>query len=416
MEGMLSDKGFTAREELLRMLLEQIPGPVLLLRQKDGPILINRRCEALIGFTGRQLTYLNKIHQFVLRQWGQLGAGGYRIIIGDSAVHHAARRVSFTSEGESWSLFSLEVPVAKDVQEPGLTFAELVGRSKAFRGTVEACRRAEFVDQPVLLVGESGTGKETLARAMHLEGPFPQKNFICIQNNTEFSRFEQEQGANLARVDVALHGHTLYVDEIANFNHYNQDRMFFLIRRSQSREFKVICATSANLPVLLARGEWHRNLHDVLNACRIDVPPLRRRRDDIPPLARHFLAAINRQTGRNLSLTHETLLRLRRYEWPGNLYELESFIMRSVRRIDEVDAEITPQMLDDTIQLRPDRDAESEYNLHYAEKELILRALNDSVGSKRPKEAAARALGISIATLYRKIVDYGIRKTDVYEA
>ncbi len=416
MENMVIEKDAAAKDELILALLEQIPEPVVLLRQADKPVLLNRRCELLIGLNARQLTYLNKIRHLTLRQWTQPDANRYHLIVGNSAVHYAARRISFAPEGEQWSLYSLAPPPAgKDAGKPELTFAQLVGRSKAFRDTVDACRRVEFLDRPALLCGESGTGKETLARAMHLEGPFPRENFICIQNNTEFTRFEQEQQANPAYLGGALHGHTLYVDEIANFNHHNQDLLFFLIRRSQGGEFKVICATSADLAPLIARGEWHRNLHDVLSAGRVEVPPLRRRREDIPLLAQHFLAAINRRTGRNLRFAQETLFQIRRYEWPGNLYELESFLMRAVRGLDEVDAEITPQMLETSLHISPERGTESEYSLRYAEKELILRALNDFSGDKCPKEAAARALGIGIATLYRKLAEYGIHRSNFYE-
>ena len=401
---------------LLQSLLDQVSSPAMLLRPGESPILLNRRCELLLGFNGRQLTYLQKIGQFTLRRWGRSrDADEWRLAISGIAERFRARRVAPPGGHGDWSLLLLSLPEVSEEEKSALPFAALVGKSKAFFDTVDACRRAELPGQPVLLRGESGTGKEALARAMHLEGPFPHGNFICIHNNTEFTEFEQAQEADPARIGSILRGHTFYVDEVANFNHYNQDRLFFLTRRSQDGDFKIICSTSADLATLLARGEWHRNLHEVLSSGRIDVPPLRQRRDDILPLALHYLAEINRRAGRRLRLEPEVQAQLQRYDWPGNLYELESFLIRAVREADAVDGAITLQALETSLRIRAGRGAESEYSLRLSEKELILRALNDFSTEDRAKEAAARALGISVATLYRKLNEYGIRIHSRYD-
>jgi len=398
--------------QLLSALLNGVDKPMMLVGGAL-PVMMNRKCELLTGFNGRQLSYLHKLGRFYLRRSALSPQSGYHLYIQESDFHFLGTAVG--PAGGDCLLLEIAPPQASAPASRAASFAALIGQSAAFLNTVTACRQAEAAHLPVLLSGESGTGKEALARAMHQEGPYPEKNFICIHNHAEFTASPLLQTAEVSEAIRQLQNHTLYIDEVANLNHYNQDRLFFLLRASQAGAFKAICATSADLKKLLMRGEWHHNLYELLTVLEIKVPPLRQRKEDIPLFAQYYLNRINRQTGRALRLGREMRTEMCRYEWPGNLYELESFMMETVRTSRAVDGELDAPLLTAYKNNRFSSMGSQMYNLGTAEKAMIIRALNDFSGAKSSKKIAAQALGISLTTLYRKMEQYDIHEDNLYD-
>lgn len=406
-------------DRLMHAALEQITQPALAICASVDHLSLNRRCELLLGLNRRQLIYLRKIKQFSIRgdNCGE-NDRNLELVIYDRKVKLRGRRVRVDNYLGGWDLIVFNDSVVNyGVQEEApITFETIIGRSKVFAATVEACRLAETPGQYVLLLGESGTGKETLARCMHAEGPFPENNFVCLRNNFEFTEFfKTAYESDTFQYDERIWGHTIYIDEIANFNHYNQDRLFMLLRNSGSGKYKVICASSADLGLLLRRGEWHRNLYDILNTSRIDVPAIRHRREDIPLFAEYLLRRVNVRLNRRLTLSDELTSQMCRYDWYGNLHEMESFLISAVNVSDMPDGRIPARALDDLLSDKASSGGESDYSLARAEKALILKALNDFNDSSLSKNAAAKALGIGVSTLYRKIELYGISKSESYE-
>lgn len=213
-------------DELVEALLNEIPRPVLLIRHTEHTVFVNRRCELMLGYNGRQLSYLYKIGQLVLRHGHSSKKCDYSLSIPNSSFRFCGYGQP-AGNTQGWTLLEVSGTDAGEDDPPQLSFDNMIGRSPAFLRTIDECRRAEAPGQPVLLCGESGTGKETLARAMHLEGAFPEENWICIHNNVEFSEYRPLQSVDLSKAIGVLRRHTFYIDEVANFNHYNQDRLFF---------------------------------------------------------------------------------------------------------------------------------------------------------------------------------------------
>jgi two-component system, NtrC family, response regulator AtoC len=207
-------------------------------------------------------------------------------------------------------------------------------------------------DATVLIRGESGVGKDLIARAVHAEsprraGPFVKVNCAAIpQGLLESELFGHEKGAftgahrrKPGQFEYANKG-TIYLDEIgelllplqAKLLHVLQDFRFSRLggHGVVHVDVRVIAATNRDLEAALKRGEFREDLYYRLNVVEIRVPPLRERRDEIPMLARWFLAKFNAQYGRRKELRPETLARLRECPWSGNVRELENVIRRLV--------------------------------------------------------------------------------------
>ena len=207
-------------------------------------------------------------------------------------------------------------------------------------------------DTTVLVRGESGVGKDLIARAVHAastrrEAPFVKVNCAAIpQELLESELFGHEKGAftgahrrKLGQFEYANKG-TIYLDEIgelpvalqAKLLHVLQDFRFSRVGGHAVLEVdaRVIAATNRDLDEAMRRGEFRQDLYYRLNVVGIRVPPLRERREEIPALARWFLAKFNAQYGRKKQLPPESLTRLCEYSWPGNIRELENVMRRLV--------------------------------------------------------------------------------------
>jgi DNA-binding NtrC family response regulator len=229
----------------------------------------------------------------------------------------------------------------------------LVWRSPAMERVIELVRRASPSRSNVLLTGESGTGKELLARATHHLSPRAGGSFVVVNTGSvptdllESTLFGHMRGsftgavANRRGLFEVAEGGTIFLDEIGTIALATQAK---LLRVIQEREFipvggeqnvkvdvRIIAATNADLPRMVSEGTFREDLYYRLNVITIEIPPLRRRREDIPALANHFLrrfAEENRRTG--IALTPQGLDVLVNYHWPGNVRQLENVIERAV--------------------------------------------------------------------------------------
>ena len=232
-------------------------------------------------------------------------------------------------------------------------FDQLVGRSPAMRRVYEIVRQIADTTATVLITGESGTGKELIARAIHRQGgrrdcPFVAVNCAALPAELlESELFGHERGAftgaharKLGKFEMA-HTGTLLLDEVGSLRLDLQPK---LLRVLQEREIervggsraigidvRIIAATNADLRQAVAAGRFREDLFYRLNVVPIAVPPLRHRREDVAPLARHFMAKYARQFGKTVTdLSPGALGALERYHWPGNVRELENIVARSV--------------------------------------------------------------------------------------
>ncbi len=231
--------------------------------------------------------------------------------------------------------------------------ATIVGASAAMRQVAALVERFEKTDEPVLITGESGTGKELLASAIHdgsrrSGGPFVAVNCAAIPAGLVASElFGYEKGAftgaasrTAGQIEHA-NGGTLFLDEIGDMPIDLQGHLLrFLqegqIRRVGGREVtnlsvRIVSATNVRLRQAIAEGRFREDLFYRLNVLTLPVPPLRERRDDIGPLAEHFLRAAARDFGRDVEgFTQAAMAALLRHRWPGNVRELMSVVRRAV--------------------------------------------------------------------------------------
>jgi transcriptional regulator with PAS, ATPase and Fis domain len=283
---------------------------------------------------------------------------------------------------------------------------------------VDLVRAAAPVDTPVLLLGESGTGKGELARLLHrlsprAEGPFVQVNCAAVPVDLfESEFFGHRRGAftgattdREGRFRVA-HGGTLLLDEIDTLPPPAQAKVLRVLedgvfeRLGESRpttvDVRLVSASNAELAAAVARGAFRADLFYRINVVTVHIPPLRERRDDIPLLARAFLAEVGARLGKPLhGFADETLEALLGYPWPGNVRELKNVIERGV--LLESSDRLTPESLPFDPPAGAGSAAGGAGDLHLrrslqqAERRILKEALERSDGVKRE---AARLLGI----------------------
>jgi DNA-binding NtrC family response regulator len=311
-----------------------------------------------------------------------------------------------------------------------VTFEGLVARSQKMMEVFAFIERLARYPTTALVTGESGTGKELVARALHNLSPLREKPFVtCNCTTLTPSLLESElfgyvrgafTGADRDRIGLfeAANGGTIFLDELGELPLGVQVK---LLRVLENREIKrvgsplatqidirVIAATNRDLDEMVAAGLFRGDLFYRLNVGTIHLPSLRERPEDIEPLVRHFIALCNTKLGRSVAgVSPRVLDLLQRYPWPGNVRELANVIERAlvVARGTIILPEHLPPLL---LETRPDpagRTGATELSLESAEREQILRALQAS-GGKRIE--AARLLGLSRRTLYRKLDRYGI--------
>jgi DNA-binding NtrC family response regulator len=311
----------------------------------------------------------------------------------------------------------------------------IIGRSAAVREIWKAIGAVSTSHTSVLIRGESGTGKELVAKAIHYTSTDRDKPFVAV-NCTAFARelleselFGHVRGAftgaiadKPGRFELAGTG-TLFLDEIAEIPVELQAK---LLRVLQERSFervgdarpvalraRILAATHRNLEEMVHAGTFREDLLYRLRVVEIAIPPLRERREDIPPLVDALLAKINRELHKNvLYVSRRALAVLQEYDWPGNVRELENALTRAVvlSKDEVLDADLLPLHPADPRALRPCDPAEEELlPLREVERRAIERCLLRVAWNKR---RACAALEISRPTLDRKIEEYGLRRPD----
>ena len=311
-------------------------------------------------------------------------------------------------------------------------FGNIIGNSPPMRQLFETLAQVAPSEATVLITGESGTGKELIANAIHQNSPRHERPMIKVncaalpETLLESELFGHEKGAytgatsrSRGRFQMA-HRSTLFLDEISEMSPATQAK---ILRALQEREIepvggettividtRIIAATNKNLEQEVKEGRFREDLYYRLNVVRIEIPPLRKRTEDIPLLADFFLKQYVEKNRKLIKgFTPRALDIIMRHDWPGNIRELENLVERAVimARGEMITPEEFPPALteNDPGAADPPAYSSSGRTLKAAEKEIILRTLEDAGGNRTH---TAKILGISRRTLQLKLKEYGI--------
>lgn len=321
-----------------------------------------------------------------------------------------------------------------DQYEQGF-FENMVGASPAMRRVLEMVTKVAPTDSTVLLLGESGTGKELLANAIHRMSRRRDMPFIAIncaalpEQLLESEMFGHVKGAftgaesDKRGLFEEADGGTIFLDEVGDMALITQAKLLRVLQNGDIRpvgstksmrvDVRVIAATNRNLEQAVAENQFREDLYFRLNVIQVRVPPLRDRIEALPNLVRHFVARCNAEYGKHIAHVDEAAQALlRNYPYPGNVRELESIIAHAVIMADgdTIRAQDLPENVRTgarpTLAL-PNYVAESIPTINEMEVQLIRSALDRLDGNQTE---AAKKLGVSRSTLWRKMKEYGIEK------
>ena len=314
-------------------------------------------------------------------------------------------------------------------------YGRLIGAAPSMHRLFETLSRLEDVDAPtVLLMGESGTGKDVIAQSLHERGPRAKGPFMEVdcaampETLIESELFGHEKGsftdarATKRGLFEVARGGTIFLDEIGEMAPGTQAK---LLRALENRRFKrvggiapitldagIIAATNRDLSEEVRKGNFREDLFFRLNVIRVEVPPLRERREDTPLLVDHFLERFNEEFRRTVTgVSEEALELMRRYRWPGNVRELRNVIERIVilEPTEIIQAQHLPAEIRYGHSSSSGRDPfvlpEEGVNLEELELSLLRQALERTNNNQ---SAAARLLGISRYALRYRMEKHGL--------
>jgi len=308
----------------------------------------------------------------------------------------------------------------------------IVGSSAKIQDLLRMVSRLKDTRTPVLITGESGTGKELVARAIHFRGTFANRPFVAVDCGSlvptliESELFGYEKGAFTGALKSrtglfqSANGGTIFLDEIGELPLELQAKLLRVLQEKEVRpvgsnlrtkvDVRVIAATNRDLEKEYRNGTFRKDLYFRLNVVTVHVPALRERRSDIPMLSHWFLDRC--APGRSVQVTNAAMKCLLQYDWPGNVRELENCIERAVALgnqqsidVDDLPPAIATEPATEHEPALSSSDGFPTTDLEDIERTTIERVFQQVKGDK---VLAGKMLGISRATLYRKLKRYNI--------
>ena len=323
-----------------------------------------------------------------------------------------------------------------------MNFGRIVGKSPALKHMLAQLEAVAETPASVLILGESGVGKELVARAIHArslraDGPLVKVNCASIPKDLFESEFFGHvkgafTGANRDRVGrfQLADGGTIFLDEVGEIPLELQGKLLRVLQESEfervgddvtrSVDVRIIAATNRDLEELVMKGKFREDLFYRISVFPIEVPPLRKRGDDVIQLAQHFLEATCHDFGRKpMTLTKSQANEIRNYDWPGNVRELKNVIERAVilsqGNVLRLDLSLPDITADSLIKSAPDESSAeplilTERDMKELQKKNLLAALGQTNWRVSGKGGAAELLGVRPTTLSDRIRSFGLRR------
>lgn len=304
----------------------------------------------------------------------------------------------------------------------------LIGSSPAMKKVMSIAMKVAKTDANVLILGENGTGKEVVARAIHLASPRHDKVFINVdlgaitESLFESELFGYKKGAftdakedRAGRFEAANKG-TIFLDEIGNLSQNLQSKLLSVLQsrkvvrlgsnKETSIDVRLICATNMPLYQMVSEGKFRQDLLYRINTVEISLPPLRERLEDIEPLAEYYLEVYCKKYKiPKKRINTGTIKRLKKHGWPGNIRELQHAVERAVILSESTILEPQDFFMEDNSDKKDDDFSPENMNLEEVEKILIRKVIDKHGGNI---SRAAKELGLTRASLYRRIEKHGI--------
>lgn len=416
-----------AAERMFGLLREEIVGQELSRHVKDLPV--QEVLQGGAGFSSREvfaaLRDRRTVHLLAMAQPIRDGAGQTVGVV-------CTARDFKESQKRAFELVS---------SQRTITLADLIGTSPAMVELKKQAARVALGDSTILITGESGTGKEVLTRAIHAASSRHDRPFVAIncgaipESLLESELFGYEEGSftgarkggKPGKFELANFG-TIFLDEIGNMSLYLQAKLLRVLQERQIErvgaggptpvDVRVIAATNRDLEDLMRKGRFAEDLYYRLSVIPLHLPPLRERSEDIPLLLEHYRRYCNDRLGKNIEgFTAAAMDLARGYAWPGNVRELINAVEYAVNLAEGplIDVTNLPSQLREAANGRrrghPATGAGAGgwsrlVSLEQLEREAIRAALDQFGWSDEGKSMAARVLGVSRATIYRKIARY----------
>ena len=311
--------------------------------------------------------------------------------------------------------------LVKDIDQ---SYTEIIGESERMKELFDVIDKVARTDANILILGENGTGKEVIARAIHRKSDRSKNLFINVdlgaiaENLFESELFGHTKGSytdakedRAGRFEIA-HTGTLFLDEIGNLSLPLQSKLLTAIQKKEITrigsnqaipvDIRLICATNMPLKEMVDKNEFRQDLYFRINTVEIHVPPLRERLDDIPLIASHFLDLYRKKYKKpEMKISSDAIKKLKKYNWPGNIRELQHIIERTVIMSNSnlLNASDFVLNISESSSLN-----KNNLNLEEVEKQTIERALKKHGFNV---SAAAKELGLGRTTMYRKMTKYG---------
>ncbi|MBL6962921.1 MAG: sigma-54-dependent Fis family transcriptional regulator [Bacteroidetes bacterium] len=330
-------------------------------------------------------------------------------------IRNAANQISLVAENEA---LRNKVVTLENVED-------LIGTSEAMMKVLKEVEQVAQSNSPIIISGESGTGKELIARAIHYNSQrkfFPLVSVHCgalTESLLESELFGHEKGAftgamfnRKGRFEMA-DGGTIFLDEIATISSKMQVELLRVLEtktfvrvggnKEISSDFRIICATNRDLLKMVKNGTFREDLYYRLNVVNITIPPLRDRIEDIPLLVNYFIEKYCTSMSRNIISIHQAALkRLEKYDFPGNVRELENMIERAIVVGNENEIRLKDLPLEKDIM------SNTSESLDDLEKKFIQQILNKYDWNI---SRSAKALNVDRVTLYNKIKKYSLKQS-----
>ena len=310
-------------------------------------------------------------------------------------------------------------------------FEEIIGESTGLKRVLKLAETVAATDVSVLILGETGTGKDAVARAIHRLSPRNERTIVKLNcaaipaGLLESELFGHEKGAftgainrKIGRLELAHQG-TLFLDEIGDLPLELQPKILRALQEKELErlggtrtipvDIRLVAATNRDLAKMVAEKQFRSDLYYRLRVFPITVPPLRERREDIPLLVNYFVDRHSRFLHKKIeTIPPDTMRALAKWDWPGNIRELENFIERAVilTKGPVLRAPVAE------LEMSEEQDSTEDSSLQATEREHILRVLHETKGRISGANGAAARLGLIRTTLNSKMKKLGIERKD----